>query len=222
MSALVNNIDQSSAVLQSLGSTKGATGAARDVEDRFLKLLVTQLKNQDPLNPLDNAQVTTQLAQIDTVSGIDKLNGTLQNLMSLFSANQSMQAAGLIGRGVLASGSDLTLSRGNALAGIELAEPADQVTVRILDGSGRIIDSVALGPQKAGIVAFHWDGNTASGAAPDGNYRFAVDAVRGNAKVQADTLSFGKVESISAGNQGVTLNTDQLGAVEMSSIKQIL
>jgi flagellar basal-body rod modification protein FlgD len=78
------------------GTQSTAKSAADDVQDRFLKLLVTQMKNQDPLNPLDNAQVTTQLAQISTVNGIEKLNATITAMASSFTAGQSLQAATMI------------------------------------------------------------------------------------------------------------------------------
>lgn len=81
-------------------------------QDRFLKLLVTQMKNQDPLKPLDNAEVTSQLAQISTVSGIDKLNNTLQLLNSDMSESLSMEATRMIGHNVLVPGTSLSLEKG--------------------------------------------------------------------------------------------------------------
>ena len=89
------------------GTKNTAKSAADDVQDRFLKLLVTQMKNQDPLNPLDNAQVTTQLAQISTVNGIEKLNATIEAMASSFTSGQSLQAATMIGKDVLVPGSTL-------------------------------------------------------------------------------------------------------------------
>src|SRR6478672_4462777 len=106
-------------------SSSAAQPAADDPQDRFLKLLVTQMKNQDPLNPLDNAQVTSQLAQISTVNGIEKLNTTLQTMASSFAAGQSLQAAGMIGKDVLIPASTLRLAGGSALFGIDLKQPAD-------------------------------------------------------------------------------------------------
>src|SRR3990172_2141446 len=98
-------------------TTPATKTAAQEQEDRFLKLLVTQMKNQDPLNPLDNAEVTSQMAQLSTVSGIEKLNTTLQAMSSSFASSQSLQAAGMIGRSVLAPGSSLSLQNGAAVGG---------------------------------------------------------------------------------------------------------
>src|SRR5438045_7853032 len=97
--------------------------------DRFLKLLVTQLQNQDPLNPMDNAQVTSQMAQINTVTGIDKLNTTVQGLSSQFVQLQAMQGASLVGRDVIVAGNKLRVDAesGVGQGGFELANAADSV-----------------------------------------------------------------------------------------------
>ena len=197
--------------------------AADDPQDRFLKLLVTQMKNQDPLNPLDNAQVTSQLAQISTVGGIDKLNTTLQTMAASFATNQSLQAASMIGRGVIVPGSALKLENGVATGGVDLPQPVDQLIVTIKDGSGIAVHSKNLGPHPRGTVAFQWDGVTDSGAAAaSGIYSFAVSAQQGGKNIDAGTLSFGLVNSISPGTQGVVLEVGGLGVVGLSEIKQIL
>src|SRR3954453_5197710 len=96
----------------SYGTPSTAKSAADDVQDRFLKLLVTQMKNQDPLNPMDNAQVTTQLAQLSTVNGIKSLNTPMQSLASSLISAQGMQSAALIGRSVIAEGSGWAYNAG--------------------------------------------------------------------------------------------------------------
>src|SRR3972149_4887791 len=95
-------------------SPPAAKPGAGEAQDRFLKLLVTQLKNQDPLNPMDNAQITSQMAQISTVSGIEKLNTTLQAMMASSDVGQWLQATAMIGNGVLVPGSTLELQNGTA------------------------------------------------------------------------------------------------------------
>lgn len=87
------------AALSSSSSTTTTKTAAEEQQDRFLTLLVTQLKNQDPLNPMDNAEMTSQMAQMSTVSGIEKLNTTLNSLVDNIGTSQSMQAASMIGKG---------------------------------------------------------------------------------------------------------------------------
>ena len=106
------------AALQQSSST--SSSKTTDVQSRFLKLLTEQLKNQDPMNPVDNAQMTSQLAQINMVDGIDKLNTTLASLVEGSQSGEAMQAAALVGKGVMVAGSGLTLSGGKAYGGFEL------------------------------------------------------------------------------------------------------
>jgi flagellar basal-body rod modification protein FlgD len=199
-----------------------ATSTAQSTEDRFLQLLVAQMKNQDPLNPMDNAQVTSQMAQLSTVTGIEKLNASLQSMSTSFASSQSLQAAGMIGRSVLAPGSNLSLQNGSAAGGFTLSQPVDHAVVSIKDAAGNVVHSMDMGAQKTGNVMFSWDGATDSGAAaPNGTYTFSVSALQAGQKVAADTLSLGTVNSVSLNASGVTLNTDVLGAVDVSKVTQI-
>ncbi len=192
-------------------------------QDRFLKLLVTQLKNQDPLNPMDNAQMTSQMAQISTVDGIAKLNATLKMILEGSNENQAMQAASLVGHGVLVPGSGLALSQGMAIGGLELAEPADRVTVTIKDANGAAVRTLELGALAAGSRGFAWDGLTDSGAqAADGAYSISLGAQRGEARVAATALQMGVVSSVVRTGQGVGLNVGALGMFGMQDVRQIL
>lgn len=207
------------------GSASATDSAA--AQDRFMTLLVTQMKNQDPLNPLDNAQVTSQLAQLSTVTGIDKLNGTMQAMMASTQASQSLQAASMIGHGVLVPGTNLSLAGGKAVFGAELPSPADAVQVTISDGAGNPVRVLELGARPAGTLALAWDGKTQSGgSAPDGSYQVQVSATRGGQKLSAAALGFGEVISVSTGGSGssaVRLNlSGGAGAVSINDVRQIL
>jgi len=192
-------------------------------QDRFLKLLVTQLKNQDPLNPMDNAQMTTQMAQISTVDGIEKLNATLKMILEGSNENQAMQAAALVGHAVLVPGSGLALSGGMAIGGLELDEPADRVTVTIKDASGIAVKTMELVGLEAGSRSFAWDGRSDAGVqAADGAYTVSVSAQRGEAKVGAKALEMGTVSSVVRSSLGISLNVGRLGTVGMSDVRQIL
>lgn len=200
-----------------------AKSGAAAAQDRFMTLLVTQMKNQDPLNPMDNAQVTSQLAQLSTVTGIDKMNTTLESLMGSFQSNQSLQAANMIGHGVLAPGTSVVLADGKGVLGVELAEPADKVRVTIRDAAGKLVHTIDMGSMKAGMQQLQWDGATDSGsAAASGQYTFEVTATRAGEKVDATKLAFGVVDSVSMGTQGVKLNVPSLGAVNFTDVRQIL
>ncbi len=115
------------------------------------------MQNQDPLNPMDNAQVTSQMAQINTVSGIEKLNLTVQGLSSQFAQLQALQGASLVGHDVVVPGNTLQVADdASAQAGFELAGPADQVKVEVLAPSGQVVDTLNLGAQTAGVHSFDW------------------------------------------------------------------
>ena len=220
--SIIQDTQSPSNLFATYGAKNTAKPATDDLQDRFLKLLVTQMKNQDPLNPLDNAQVTSQLAQISTVNGIEKLNATIETMASSFNAGQSLQAANMIGKDVLVPGSVLQVAGGGGIFGVDLAQAADQVKVTIHDASGRAIRTMDLDPQAAGPLALAWDGKTADGTqAADGAYSISVSALRGDQKIDAQPLAFGSVQSVSQGNEGVRLNVGTLGTVGLTDIKQI-
>ncbi len=220
---------QNSTVSPSLLATMNpaTSGAKADdaaaTQDRFLKLLVTQMKNQDPLNPLDNAQVTSQMAQLSTVTGIEKLNSTLASMVASQQANQSLQAVSMIGHGVLVPGSALALQDSKGVFGIELSEPADDVQVTIRDASGNMVQQMSLGPQEIGAHPVLWDGTAKDGTQlADGLYTFEVAATRGGQGSPVTALTFDQVASVSTGPQGVTLNLPLRGSVSLSDIRQII
>lgn len=206
----------------SSGSATNASTAA-STQDRFLKLLVTQMKNQDPLNPMDNAQVTSQMAQLSTVTGIDKLNVTLQALSDSMVPNQTLQAATMIGHGVLVPGEGIDLSSGSGYGGIDLVQSADKVEIAIYDQAGALVRNMQLGAQHAGLVNWQWDGRNDAGAMlADGSYTFAVNATQAGNAVDAMALQFGMVNSVTQGKQGVALSVGQLDGIALSQVRQIL
>ena len=220
--ALINSLN---AANSSLSKTPASSaGSANDTQDRFLKLLVTQMKNQDPLNPLDNAQVTSQMAQLSTVSGIDKLNSTLQALSNSMAVGQSMSATNMIGHGVLVPGSILNLTNGQqAVGGVELTQPADSLKITIQDAAGNTIRTMQVGAQDAGALPFAWDGKTDAGTtAADGSYKFKAEAVLSGNTTFPATLAFGKVNAVTPGAQGATLSVGQVGDFALPEVKLVM
>ena len=218
--ASTNATQQTSKVTNATAASNALNGA--EIQDRFLKLLVTQMKNQDPLNPLDNAQVTTQLAQISTVSGVDKLNSTLQSLSTSMLDTQSLQSAGLIGRQVYTAGALLTLGANGASGGLELKQPADRVAVTITGTAGNVVRRLELGPQQAGVVGFQWDGmNDAGTRAADGAYVFQVTALRGAEPLAVEPLAAGRVTGVTFGADGLRVNLENAGDTWLAQIKRI-
>jgi len=187
----------------STSKTDSTTAAS---QDRFLKLLVAQLKNQDPLNPADNAQMTSQMAQISTVDGISKLNDTMTSMLAQVGASQQLNATSLIGHSVLVDGSRIGLSTATdgsrvAGAGFELDASASSVKVGIYDSGNALVNTLDLGTLPSGTQTFSWDGKTSTGAAAaDGNYSFKVvasnSATGSSSAVNATALSVGRVDGI--------------------------
>jgi len=205
------------------GAVSNLTSAA-DQEDRFMKLLVAQMKNQDPLNPMDNAQMTSQIAQINTVGGIEKLNRTVETLLGGFYALQAQGATQLPGRSVLVEGSGLALAAGTATGGVELAAAADSVNVDILDSTGATVRTLALGKSGAGVRTFTWDGMRADGQpAADGSYRMRVSAAAGGKPVEASALTEARVQAVNYGGaNGLQVDLGSAGVQAYSDIKSFL
>lgn len=226
MVTATTNATNSNAVFAALNASGGAaasTSAATASQDRFMKLLVTQLKNQDPLNPMDNAQMTSQMAQISTVSGIDKLNATLQALSASMTPNQTLQAASMIGHGVMVTGNNVDLAAGVGLGGFNLTQPVDSAKVSVYDQAGALVSSIDLGAQPAGIAKWQWDGKDNAGVAlPNGAYTFKVDASQAGNAVAATGLQYGVVGSVTQGALGVTLSVGRLQNIALSQVQQIL
>lgn len=221
-------------LMSTMNAKKAEVDSVQADTDKFMTLLVTQLKNQDPLNPLDNAQVTSQLAQLSTVTGVNKLNATLESLKSSYQSAEAMQATNLIGHGVLVEGNKLALLEGQAILGVELASAADKVQVVITSATtGKEVATIELGAQDAGVVPIAWDGVPdptkldADGkpvTLPNGAYTYKVVALRGGeALTDAKTLSFDSVASVTTNaKDGIKLNLPGKGVVTMADIKQVL
>jgi flagellar basal-body rod modification protein FlgD len=183
--------------------------------DRFLKLLVTQLQNQDPLNPMDNAQITSQMAQINTVNGIEKLNTTVDGLNTQFAQLQAMSGASLVGRDITVKGNALPVTGGRAEGSFELSGTAGAVKVEVLNGAGRVVGTVDMGTQDAGRHAFSWS----AGSLPDGAYTFRVAATQGTATVATTPLMRDRVEAVRTTGNTLTLETASGGLVAWRDVQ---
>jgi len=189
---------------------------ATATSERFLKLLVAQMQNQDPLSPMDNAQVTSQMAQINTVSGIEKLNSTVEGLSSQFAQLQSVQGAALVGHDVVVPGNTLQIADGTGEGGFELAGPADQVKVEILSPSGQVVDTLQLGAQGSGLHSFEWNAGSATSAS---GLKFRVTATSGATASTPTTLMRDRVVAVSTGGSTFSLELAASGTVPYSAVK---
>ncbi|MDF1485802.1 flagellar hook capping FlgD N-terminal domain-containing protein [Ramlibacter sp. H39-3-26] len=213
---ITSSIDNPSATSAATTSTTTAE------QDRFLTLLVAQLNNQDPLNPMDNAEMTTQIAQINTVTGIQKLNDTVSSITSQFSAMQMMQGGSMIGHEVLAAGSALTVDADThtGSGAFDLAGDAASVSVQVVNASGQVIGTEQLGSLGAGRHEFTWDTSAYTG--PGGSLSFKVVAANGTTSVDATTLMRDKVVSVGAQNGTVQLQLEKSGYVDYTALKAVL
>ena len=199
---------------------KPATGSTDEAgsQDRFLKLLVTQLQNQDPLSPMDNAQLTSQLAQINTVSGIATLNTSVQALSGRFLQMQSLQGAALIGKDVVVPGNKLDIADGTGQGGFELTSAADAVKVEVLSPAGRVLDTLTLGAQSSGTHSFDWAAGQYSTAS---NLTFRVTASNGATALASTALMRDKVEAVSTSGDALMLELRSAGTVAYSTVRSI-
>ncbi|QCP47792.1 flagellar hook assembly protein FlgD [Trinickia violacea] len=210
-------------------STSNNSTSAASLQSSFLQLLVTQLQNQDPTNPMDNSQMTSQLAQINTVSGISQLNTTLSSLASQLTAQQQAQSASLIGATVLTPGNSVTVSNSSGTDtitpfGVTLSGAATNVQIQVTNSSGQVVNTINLGKESAGTVPVSWTPVDASGnALPAGNYTIAASATIGGSPATPSTVTGAVVEGVlpqSSGNANLVLSNGN--TVGLSTVAGIL
>ncbi len=165
----------------------------------FLNIFVTQLKYQDPLQPMDNSQMASQMAQFSMVQSLNDMSASMKSMESSQAAVNNLQAAALVGKKVEVKGSALTLSQGTASEGSYQLDKPGKVTIKIMDDKGglvRIIESEVTDTQKQKFI---WDGKNQQGTTmPDGQYSFQVSAVDAQgASLDVKTTMVGKVDGIS-------------------------
>lgn len=187
-------------------------------QDRFLKLLVTQLQNQDPLSPMDNAELTSQIAQINTVSGIATLNTSVQQLSSQFLQMQSLQGAALVGKNVIVPGSKIDIANGVGQGGFELTSAADAVKVEVLSSAGRVLDTLNLGAQSSGMHGFDWAAGSYDNSS---NLSFRVTATSGATTLASTALMRDTVNAVSTSGGALQLELQNAGTVDYGTVRAI-
>lgn len=230
----MTTVDQNTSTTGLGLAQSGANGSstAQGLQDQFLKLLVTQLQNQDPLNPMQNAELTSQLAQISTVEGITNLKNTMLAISGQIDVSQSMNAVAMIGKGVLIPGTkvkvgvdgDNAAERVVTPYGLDLQGDAQKVQVRISDSNGAVVRTIEMGEQKTGVYTLNWDGKNDSGVALDaGAYTVSVLATDGDGKkVNAEVLSYGQVKSVAYSTNGLRLDLGLDGQTSMLDVRKVI
>lgn len=227
MSIAVTTTDPTNTGVSTTSSSSLTGSNAADLQSSFLTLLVAQLKNQDPTNPMENNELTSQLAQISTVSGIEKLNTTLGSISGQIDNSQSLQASNLIGHGVMIPGTTVLAGTGSEEGavttttpfGVELQQAADKVTATITDKNGAVVRTIDIGELTAGVHSFTWDGTLTDGStAPNGSYNVAISASNGGTQLVAQPLQFALVQGVIRGNNGNTLDLGTYGTTTLDVI----
>ena len=196
--------------LSNLGTTAGSTtGTAGNtsndpqaMQDRFLKLLVAQINNQDPLNPMDNAQMTTQMAQINTVSGIQQLNETLKGMADQMASSQAMQGTTLIGKDALVEGDAMAFDGSTGKGAFTLDGSASSVLVDVIGKNGETLDTLNLGAREAGQHGFEWPAGSID---PDQVAKFSVRATNGSTTVTDTELQRVRIASVGLSNGAMSI-----------------
>lgn len=223
MSVITSETD----LYESLGLSReleAAKGNDLQMED-FLELMVTELTNQDPMEPLDNKDLATQISQFATVSGIDELNTSFSSLSESLVSNQALQAATLVGREVLVPSNVGIFTTGSTMDGVlDLDSSAGDVVIRISNSSGELMKEINLGTQPAGRVNFSWDGSLETGGyASSGYYYVTAQAVADNDTVSPQPLIEARVNSVNIGASGqdMQLNLEGLGTISFNDVAEI-
>lgn len=203
-------------------SVSRQAAAAQDVgQDEFLKLMLAQFENQDPMQPLESGEFLGQLAQFSTATGMKELQNSFAGLVSSLQGNSGLSATHLVGRDVLLPTSQLQLDDSGARGVVDLPQ-SDELRVHVQDASGQTLRTLDLGRVPAGMTEFSWDGLSAAGdALPPGRYE--VVATTGNADAQqaVPVFALGQVVSVSPNGAVPRLNVAGFGEVSFDAVRQI-
>lgn len=211
-----------------LGATQAQPTKANDqlLQEDFLKLMVAQLKNQDPMKPMESGEFLGDIAQFGTVSGIQDLQESFASLSSSIQSSQALQAAALVDRQVLVPMNRGQLESGGAISGaVDLPASTSQLTLGVYDSAGALVRRISMGSQPAGLAQFQWDGLADNGTyAQPGLYQVRAEALYNGETTSATTLIEADVRSVTlgSGGQGLTVDLGALGSVSFAQVRQIL
>lgn len=190
-------------------------------KDDFLKLLVAQLRNQDPLDPSDPTQFTAQLAQFSSLEQQFTTNEHLARIAAPDANMERVSALGMIGHGVVVEKSGFTLGSDPVGLGFKLEQAASNVNLMVKNAAGDYVGLVPVGAQAAGSRFFTWNGTGLNGETlPPGNYTLEVSAMNGDQAVAATARLKGWVTGVDLNAQGSVLVTS-VGEVPMLQVKRV-
>ena len=221
MTASISSIPESFRTLESTQEKEIARTSTLGQED-FLKLLMTQLQNQDPMEPMDNGEFMGQMAQFSTVQGVTEMGESIDGLVSIYQGQQMSANAGMIGKKALVNGNWAQLEGGKLAGAIDLTTAANDLRVDVKSETGELMASIGLGSKMAGTQEFSWDGIKQDGTtAPEGNYYLSASAVRDGQSTVPAMQVYGTVNSVQMKGSEVTLNVSGQGNVSFNNVKRI-
>ncbi|MBW7469585.1 flagellar hook assembly protein FlgD [Marinobacter sp. F4218] len=221
----INATDASDVLSQyQLKQQRGAEGNSELGRNEFMELMLAQLKNQNPLEPQDNGEFISQLAQFSSLEEMQKLSGTVDDVVGQFRSTQALQASAMVGKTVLAPSSVGILGADGEIRGT-IAVPASTGGLRlsVQNQAGELVRQIDLGSSPAGVKSFSWDGQDGNGnPLPPGPYRIVAEASYPEGTQQLGTMVSANVDSVSLGQNGsITLNLAGMGSIALSDVKQI-
>ena len=221
MTASISSIPESFRTLESTQEKEIARTSTLGQED-FLKLLMTQLQNQDPMEPMDNGEFMGQMAQFSTVQGVTEMGESIDGLVSIYQGQQMSANASMIGKKALVDGNWAQLEGGKLAGAIDLTTAANDLRVDVKSETGELMASIGLGSKMAGVQEFSWDGIKQDGTtAPEGNYYLSASAVRDGQSTVPAMQVYGTVNSVQMKGGEVTLNVSGQGNVSFNNVNRI-
>lgn len=193
-------------------------------QDDFLKLLITQLKHQDPTNPQDGGKFLSDMAQFSTVEGINQMNGTLGSLVTSLRSQQALFASSLVGRNVLVDKPVGLLKTGESIQGsVDLPLATKDLSLQIFDVQGKVVKEIVVGRAEEGAHAFSWNGvGDDNKIYPPGEYLILAKATIGNQVAPLHVAIMDQVQSVTVESDNqFSLNLTHQGVVPFNQIKRI-
>jgi flagellar basal-body rod modification protein FlgD len=194
----------------------------------FLKLMIAQMQNQDPMKPSDNGEFLGQMAQFSTVSGLQDMQKSLDTLTNSLVSNQALEASSMVGRFVRVTGDTNFLPPGEGdrfFGAVELEQSTSNLKFEILSEAGEVVKTIGVGAQSEGVVNFEWNGISDKGEMmPEGNYKVRATAFVNNENTSLETMVVAPVESVTLGRNGeqMKLNIAGVGSRSMDAVREIM
>lgn len=191
--------------------------------EQFLTLMTAQLKNQDPMKPLEGTEFISQLATFGTVSGVQEMKESMESLATSLRSTQTLNGSSMLGRDILAEADSFTHTQGGTVGGeINVPDGTTALQIRITDSSGTVVREMNL-DTAAGDRSFSWDGLKNNGQPADsGKYDIEAVATVAGQSGSLPLMLAGRVSSVSIVGTNLMLNTPALGAVDMNNVRRVM